>query len=99
LQALGAEVVGVSTDDRQTQCDFASKMAVTFPMIGDQQGELAWKYDVYWPFMKLVRRVTFLIDEERTVRGIFRHELRIGRHVDDVLVALRALRKKAPATP
>lgn len=91
LQELGAEVVGISTDDHQTQCDFSARTKANFPMIGDPNGEIARKFDVLWPFFKMVRRVTFLIDEEGLIRGVYRHELRTGAHVDDALSALKRL--------
>lgn len=89
--AAGAEVIGVSTDDLQTQCAFAEKTGATFPLVGDEQGLLAEKFDVLWPFFKLARRVTFLIDAEGRVQGVFQNELRIRHHVNTVLQALKRL--------
>jgi peroxiredoxin len=96
ILAAGAQVLGVSTDDHQTQCDFAESVGATFPMVGDADGELARRYDVVWPMLKLVQRVTFVIDAEGIVRGIFHHELRIAQHTRSVLQALRTLK---PGTP
>ena len=36
-------------------------------------------------------RVTYLIDKAGVVRNVFHHEVRIGKHVDDVLEGLKAL--------
>lgn len=91
MQELGAEVVGISTDDHKTQCDFAGSLKAAFPMLGDPDGEIARQFDVLWPFFKMVRRVTFLIDEEGIVRGVYQHELRMGAHVDDALSALKRM--------
>lgn len=91
LRELGAEVIGVSTDDHRTQCDFAGQKGVPFPMIGDEDGSIARKFDVFWPFFKMVRRVTFLIDPEGRIKGVYRHEIRVGKHVDQVLMALRKM--------
>ena len=41
IQAAGAEIIGVSTDDHQTQCDFAADRSVPFPMVGDADGRAA----------------------------------------------------------
>lgn len=94
---LGAEVVGVSSDDHRTQCDFAKKVNATFKMIGDESGEIARRYDVVWPFLKTAKRVTFLIDETGIIRGVFHHEIRVDRHVDDVIGAIRRM-KGLPAS-
>lgn len=85
-------MIGISTDDHKTQCDFAREMLVPFEMIADSDGKISRLYDVFWSFLPAVHRVTFLIDEKGAIRGVFQHELRIGKHVDDVLRALRKLK-------
>ena len=96
LKALGAEVIGVSTDDHQTQCEFAEKVAAQYPMVADRDGSIARQFDVFWPFLKFVRRVTFIIDPEGVVRAVLNHEARIGKHVDESLATLQRLQGKKP---
>jgi peroxiredoxin len=88
-------VIGISTDDHQTQCDFAEKMRVQFPMIGDKDGTISRSYDVLWPYIKRVRRVTFLIDAEGMIQGIYQHEFLISHHRDDVFAGLKWLKRQA----
>lgn len=95
LKALGAEVIGVSTDDHQTQCEFAELVGAQYPMIGDADGSIARQFDVFWPFLKYVRRVTFIIDTEGIVRAVLNHEARIGKHVDESVATLQRLQRKA----
>ena len=90
-------MVGVSTDDRKTQCDFAAHVRVPYPMIPDPEGAIARAFDVSWPFIKLVRRVTFVIDGAGAIRGVFQHELRVTRHVDDAVAAVKRLAGPAKA--
>lgn len=98
LKSLGAEVIGVSTDDHQTQCEFAEAVGAQYPMIGDSDGSIARQFDVFWPFLKYVRRVTFIIDPEGIVRAVLNHEARISKHVDESVSTLQRLqRKTAPA--
>jgi len=84
----------VSTDDHKTQCEFAESLKVLFPMVGDKDGSISRQYDVFWPFIKMVRRVTFVIDPEGTIRGVFQHEFAIGKHVDEAVAAVERLMKK-----
>ena len=84
-------MIGVSSDDQKTQCDFAAKMRASFPMVADPDCRIARMYDVVWPFLKLVQRVTFLIDREGVIRNVFHNELRIEHHVTSVLQAMRKL--------
>jgi peroxiredoxin Q/BCP len=91
LKALGAEVIGVSVDDHETQCEFATAQNVGFPMIGDGEREISRLYGVLRTFLKLDKRVTYVIDREGAVRGVFQHEFQVSRHLDDVLHLLEGL--------
>jgi peroxiredoxin Q/BCP len=97
LQALGAEVIGVSTDPLDTQCDFASKHRVSFPLIGDEDTRISQSYGVLRTFPSLDRRVTFLIDERGVIEAVLKHEILVTRHLDDVRRLLEARRSKTPA--
>lgn len=90
IQELGAELVGVSVDSVRTQCAFAAQESIDFALIGDEQRSISTSYDVIWPVLNVDRRVTFLIDPAGKVESIIRHEVRVYRHLDDVLKYLQA---------
>jgi peroxiredoxin len=92
IRELGGTVIGVSVDDHETQCDFAEATRASFPMIGDPDHVLSRLYGVLRPFLKLDRRVTFVIDRGGVIRGVFEHEFQIARHLDAVLHLLEKLR-------
>ncbi len=89
LEALGADVVGISTDDEQKQCAFADSLAVTFPLLSDVGGKVGRAYGVLWPIVGKSRRVTFVISRARRIEAIFWHEFQVNRHLDDVVAFLR----------
>src|SRR5262245_5509720 len=60
LLLAGANLVGVSTDEFDTQCRFASEMHAPFPLIADPDKRIARAYDVLWPLVGLARRYTFV---------------------------------------
>jgi peroxiredoxin len=93
LRALGAEVIGISVDDHETQCEFAAETAAPFPMIGDKEGEISRRYGVLRPFLRLDKRVTFVLDRAGVVRGAFEHEFQISKHLDQSLQLLDRLRR------
>ena len=97
IQALGAELVGVSVDTVRTQCAFAAKEDIHFALIGDEDRRISTRYDVLWPLLNVDRRVTFIISPTGTVEAIIRHELRVYRHLDDVLRYLQE--HPAPEAP
>ncbi|WP_224369758.1 peroxiredoxin [Hyalangium versicolor] len=90
LQALGAELVGVSVDSVSTQCAFAAQEDIHFALIGDERRLISTSYDVLWPVLKVDRRITFIIDPAGRIESIIRHEVRVHRHLDDVLKYLQA---------
>ncbi len=97
IQALGGMVIGVSVDDHQTQCDFAAATKASYPMIGDDSHEISRLYGVLRPYLKLDRRVTYVIDRAGTIRGVFEHEFQISKHLDGVLHLLERLKKEEHA--
>ena len=84
-------MIGVSVDDHATQCDFAAKEEVTFPMIGDPSHQISRAFGAKRRILPFDRRVTFIIDPDGKVAATFQHELQISKHLDDVL---RFLKKK-----
>jgi peroxiredoxin Q/BCP len=85
LAALGAEVLGVSHDDLETQCHFAKSTAVGFPLVGDADRALSRAFGVGRALLPFDKRATFVIDPKGVVRAVFHHEFQISRHLDDVL--------------
>jgi peroxiredoxin len=85
LALAGADVVGISTDDQRTQCAFAEAERVNFPMIADADTTVSRAYGVLWPLVSRTKRVTFVVDRDRKVLAVFRHELQIAKHRNDVL--------------
>ena len=89
LSALGAEVVGVSADSAQVQCEFANKEGVHFPMIGDELRHIGKSYDVLWPLLNVNQRVTYVIGPDGRIEAVFHHELLVGKHLEGVQKHLR----------
>ena len=85
IALAGANIVGISTDDNTTQCRFAESIRAPFPMIGDHDQRISRAYDVLWPLIGLTRRVTYVIGPDRVIQAVFRHEINIEQHRDDVL--------------
>ncbi len=89
IRALGAEIIGVSVDDYQTQCSFAEKHEVKYPLLADPGREISRAYGVLRKWLPFDRRVTFVIAPDGTVAARFAHEIRVSQHVRDVVDFLR----------
>ena len=91
LKKLGAEVIGVSVDEHETQCDFAKRHELRFPLVADHDKAISRAYGVLWPGVRFDKRVTFVLDEQGVIAAVFRHEIQVLKHLDDVM---RFLQKK-----
>ncbi len=97
LQELGAEVLGVSLDDFETQCDFGAKNAVTFPLISDSDRSISEAYGVVRSLLPVDKRITFVIDPQGKIASRFQHEFQVSKHLDDVLHYLREHERRSRA--
>jgi peroxiredoxin Q/BCP len=88
--ALGAVVVGVSTDGVEAHKAFARKYSLPFPLIADTRNELMRGFGVKKAWLILAARTTFIIDPAGVVRRVFRG-VNAGKNNDEVLAALREL--------
>ncbi len=81
-----AVLIGVSSDTAESHRSFKEINGLPFPLLADPDKEIIKAYDALGSLGLLpTKRVTYLIDKKGIVRGIFRHELAINKHRDDVL--------------
>ena len=97
IAELGAEVVGVSSDELGVQCEFGRRQQVNFPLLADSDRRIAGAYGVLWPMFGRARRITFVIGEQATIELVCWHEFQVSKHLDDVLLHLQK-RSRAPST-
>jgi peroxiredoxin Q/BCP len=86
---LGAEVVGVSSDELDVQCEFGRRQQVNFPLLADADRRIASAYGVLWPMFGRARRITFVIGEQATIELVCWHEFQVSKHLDEVLLHLQ----------
>jgi len=89
LEAAGAQVIGVSSDDVESHAAFAREHELTFPLIADSRGDVAAAYGVPTTF-GMVSRVTFVIDGSGVIRRVFR-DVDPAIHAEEVITVLESL--------
>ena len=89
--ALGAQRFGISTDPVAAQKRFADSHGFDYPLLSDESGEVARALGVRRKYVTPVKRATFVIDRNRTIRAVISSELNMDVHADRALAALRAL--------
>ena len=73
LEALGANVVGISVDNTTSHAKFARKYNLPFPLLADNNAETAAQYDslLNLVVVKFAKRNTFLIDPNGKIAKIY----------------------------
>lgn len=81
----GVEILGVSTDTLEIQCQFAHEVGATFPILDDSGGHVARAFGMgKRPFMGY-KRVTFVVDEQGKIEKIFKVGFDWTHHPTQVL--------------
>ena len=91
LQALGAEVWGVSGDNASSHQRFASRHNLPYPLLVDQNNQLRKAFGVPGVLGLLPGRVTYVIDASGVVRHVFNNLLDGPAHRREALDCLKRL--------
>jgi len=91
LQALGAEVWGVSGDDAASHQRYAQRHQLPFPLLVDQGNQLRKAFGVPSVLGLLPGRVTYVIDGQGVIRHVFNNLLDGPAHRREALQVLREL--------
>lgn len=90
---LGAEVIGISSDDEQSHQQFTQKYQLPFPLLSDAGGQLRRQYAVPRAALGLLPgRVTYVLDGEGRVRYVFSSLNEATTHVLNAKEILRDIR-------
>ena len=96
LAAVGAKVLGVSTDDVASHAKFRDKYQLNFPLLADSDHKVAEKYgawrekNMYGKKSMGIQRSTFLIDAAGKVAKVWQR-VKVDGHDEQVLAALKSL--------
>jgi peroxiredoxin Q/BCP len=87
--AVGAQRVGISPDTVQKQKQFAEKHGFDYPLLADTDRKVAEIFGVnrsrgFSP----VKRATFVIGTDQTVRAVIHSEFSMDKHADEALAVL-----------
>ena len=93
LQAMGAEVWGVSGDDAASHQRFAQRHNLPYPLLVDKGNQLRKAFGVPSVLGLLPGRVTYVIDGGGVIRHVFNNLLDGPAHRREALEALKGLQK------
>lgn len=87
--ALGAQRIGVSRDNVETQARFRAEHGLDFPLIADPDGSVAQVFGAKRMGPLPSKRQTFVIDTDGTLLRVIASELNMNVHADEALEVLR----------
>ena len=91
FKEAGGQRLGISTDPVAKQKQFADFNGFDYPLLSDESGDVARSLGVKRRLITPVKRATFVIDRDRTVRKVITSEMNMTVHADRALEALRGL--------
>lgn len=100
FEKLGVAVVGISKCSVKRHDKFKAKYGLQFPLASDEEGDVCERYGVwveksmYGKTYMGIERTSFLIDENGKIAKIW-PKVKVAGHTDDVLAAIKSLKKKA----
>ena len=93
FKEIGAEVIGVSSQDVESHRAFASHQNLPFILLSDADNRVRDLYGVPKTLGVVPGRVTFVIDKEGLVKCAFSSQFQPARHAKEALRALKAEQK------
>jgi peroxiredoxin Q/BCP len=96
LTNLGAEVIGVSSQNIESHMKFATHHGLPFILLSDKDHKVKELYGVHSTLGLLPGRVTYVIDKKGVVRSIFESQTHAEQHVEEAKKALKEI-EAAPA--
>ncbi len=94
LMGHDTEIIGVSFDSGESHAKFAERYKLPFVLLSDENGAIAKAYGakgLIGGLLKMASRVTFLIDKEGKIAGIFKSALSADVHVSGIRDAVKKL--------
>ena len=97
FKELGAELIGLSVDQVFSHLKWAEwikdnlGVEIEFPIIADDRGMLAEKLGMIPSGATTTARAVFIVDGNATIRAIIYYPAEVGRDIDEILRALKAL--------
>ena len=91
FKEASAEVIGISSDDEASHRGFAANHKLPFILLSDRDKKVAGLYGVGKTLGILPGRVTFVIDKQGIIRGIYSSQINFQKHVQEALEVLRRI--------
>ena len=87
---IGARVIGISSDDEKSHKKFAEKHNLPFTLLADPNKKVRKMFGVPTNLLGLIPgRVTYVIDKNGVVQGVFNSQMHFDKHVSEAMKILK----------
>lgn len=92
FKQIGAAVVGISIDSRESHQKFAEKHQLAFPLLADIDGKTAASYGALTNLLlfKIAKRHTFLIGPDGIIKKIYKN-VNVSNHSQQILSDIKQM--------
>lgn len=91
FSSLSITVLGISTDTLDTHLKFKAEYQLSFELLADTDGHVSKSYQALVPIIHISKRITYLLDKEHIVRGVFADLFSYESHIKEMIKAIKAV--------
>lgn len=85
----GAEVVGISSDSKESHIKFIKNHNLPFQLLSDEGGRIRKKYGVSKTLGLIPGRVTYIIDSDALIVHIFNSQFNPKKHIEEAIAIIQ----------
>ena len=90
LRGLDIQVYGISRDNINSHKKFQKEHNLPFDLLSDKSGDVCKQYDALVPLLRVPKRVTYLIDENRIIRAVYSDMFGAKKHLEQMILELKS---------
>ncbi len=83
------DIVGISRDSVATHQKFIQQHQLPFQLLADEQGKVARLYDAIVPLIGMTKRVTYLLDAQQRITGVYEAMFESAGHIRAMIAKLK----------
>ena len=86
---LNITVIGISRDSVESHQKFKEQHRLPFDLLSDSNGKVAEAYQALVPFLKVVRRVTYLLNTNHKIAAVYENMFGAEKHIQQMIASVK----------
>ncbi len=89
FEKLNIKILGISKDNLDTHFRFKQEHNLPFDLVADPTHSIAKKYDAYDELFDMTKRITYLLDNQHLVKGIYRNAFENQESIEKMILEIK----------